>query len=100
MEIHYLGLDHVQVAAPAGCEEAARQFYHHLLGMPEVPKPENLQKRGGVCAARKRSTSVLRFPSSPPEKHIPPFWFADWTSCSRDCNRRELLYSWMRRYPA
>jgi catechol 2,3-dioxygenase-like lactoylglutathione lyase family enzyme len=42
------GVDHVQVAAPAGCEEAARAFYGGLLGLAEVPKPEPLAARGGV----------------------------------------------------
>jgi catechol 2,3-dioxygenase-like lactoylglutathione lyase family enzyme len=41
-------LDHVQIAAPAGCEEQARHFYGELLGMTEVQKPEALAKRGGV----------------------------------------------------
>ncbi len=42
-----LGIDHVQVAAPAGCEEAARAFYGGLLGLDELPKPEPLAARGG-----------------------------------------------------
>jgi ribosomal protein S18 acetylase RimI-like enzyme len=41
-------VDHVQVAAPPGCEDAARAFYGELLGMEEVPKPEALRPRGGV----------------------------------------------------
>jgi catechol 2,3-dioxygenase-like lactoylglutathione lyase family enzyme len=41
-------LDHVQVAAPAGCEEQARRFYGELLGLPELDKPEGLAGRGGV----------------------------------------------------
>lgn len=41
------GLDHIQIAAPVGSEEAARKFYGELLGMPEIPKPKNLQARGG-----------------------------------------------------
>jgi catechol 2,3-dioxygenase-like lactoylglutathione lyase family enzyme len=41
-------LDHVQVAAPAGCEEAARAFYGGVLGMREVEKPPALAARGGV----------------------------------------------------
>jgi catechol 2,3-dioxygenase-like lactoylglutathione lyase family enzyme len=41
-------LDHVQVAAPPGCEEAARAFYGELLGLVEVDKPEPLRSRGGV----------------------------------------------------
>ena len=41
-------LDHVQVAAPPGCEAAAREFYGELLGLVEVEKPESLRTRGGV----------------------------------------------------
>ena len=40
-------LDHVQLAMPAGGEDAARIFYSEALGIPEVPKPANLAKRGG-----------------------------------------------------
>ena len=43
-----LGIDHVQLAAPAGCEAQARRFYGELLGLPEVPKPVALQARGGA----------------------------------------------------
>jgi catechol 2,3-dioxygenase-like lactoylglutathione lyase family enzyme len=41
------GIDHVQVAAPAGCEAEARAFYGGLLGLEELPKPERLAVRGG-----------------------------------------------------
>jgi catechol 2,3-dioxygenase-like lactoylglutathione lyase family enzyme len=41
------GIDHVQVAAPAGCEPEARAFYGALLGLEELPKPEALAARGG-----------------------------------------------------
>jgi catechol 2,3-dioxygenase-like lactoylglutathione lyase family enzyme len=41
------GIDHVQVAAPAGCEAEARAFYGGLLGLDELPKPEALAARGG-----------------------------------------------------
>jgi catechol 2,3-dioxygenase-like lactoylglutathione lyase family enzyme len=41
------GIDHVQVAAPAGCEAEARAFYGELLGLEELPKPEPLASRGG-----------------------------------------------------
>ena len=46
-----LALDHVQVAAPAGCEAAARRFYGELLGLREVEKPGALRGRGGVWFA-------------------------------------------------
>ena len=41
-------LDHVQVAAPAGCEAQARRFYGELLGLPELEKPDALRGRGGA----------------------------------------------------
>ena len=42
-----MDIDHVQIAAPPCCEEAARQFYSVLLGLVEIPKPEPLLHRGG-----------------------------------------------------
>lgn len=42
-----LGLDHVQLAMPAGGEAQARAFYGGLLGMRELAKPEQLAARGG-----------------------------------------------------
>ncbi len=48
MEFSYYGIDHVQIAAPEGGEEKARDFFNGVLGMEEIPKPENLRKRGGV----------------------------------------------------
>jgi hypothetical protein len=43
-----VGLDHVQGAAPAGGEAAARAFYGELLGLRELPKPAELRARGGA----------------------------------------------------
>lgn len=42
------GLDHVQIAAPAGCEEKARRFFGVLLGLRELEKPQPLARRGGA----------------------------------------------------
>ncbi len=42
-----VGIDHVQVAAPVGCEAEARRFYGVLLGLPELAKPPLLVRRGG-----------------------------------------------------
>ena len=41
-----IGLDHVQLAIPAGGEVQARGFYGGLLGMAEVPKPAMLSASG------------------------------------------------------
>ena len=49
-----LGIEHVQLAMPPGGEERAREFYAHLLGIPEVPKPPHLAKRGGAWFERGR----------------------------------------------
>lgn len=43
-----IGLDHVQIAAPPGCEAEARSFYGGLLGLSEVPKPPGVRGSGGV----------------------------------------------------
>ena len=43
-----VGLDHVQVAAPAACEDDARRFYGEILGLAELEKPPQLAARGGV----------------------------------------------------
>jgi catechol 2,3-dioxygenase-like lactoylglutathione lyase family enzyme len=44
-------IDHVQLAAPPGCEQLAREFYGGLLGLTEIVKPERLRARGGLWFA-------------------------------------------------
>jgi len=44
----HIEFDHVQLAAPAGCEAEARRFFGDLLGLDEIEKPELLRPRGGV----------------------------------------------------
>jgi catechol 2,3-dioxygenase-like lactoylglutathione lyase family enzyme len=50
-------LDHIQIAMPAGAEEAARRFYVGVLGFEEIPKPAELAPRGGAWF-RSGSTNV------------------------------------------
>jgi catechol 2,3-dioxygenase-like lactoylglutathione lyase family enzyme/GNAT superfamily N-acetyltransferase len=45
------GIDHVQLAIPAGTEDACRAFYVDVLGMRELEKPPELAKRGGIWVA-------------------------------------------------
>ena len=52
-----MGLDHVQLAMPAGEENVARAFYAGLLSMEEVVKPEGLRSRGG-CWFRSPGAAV------------------------------------------
>jgi catechol 2,3-dioxygenase-like lactoylglutathione lyase family enzyme len=47
LAVRVTSIDHVQVAAPPGCEVEARAFYGELLGLGELPKPEPLRARGG-----------------------------------------------------
>ena len=44
----FAGIDHVQLAAPPGCEPEARRFFGEVLGLTELPKPPPLARRGGV----------------------------------------------------
>jgi catechol 2,3-dioxygenase-like lactoylglutathione lyase family enzyme len=55
------GIDHVQVAAPPGCEAEARRFYGGVLGLEEIEKPDELKARGGVwfrCGAQQLHVGV------------------------------------------
>ena len=70
-----LGIDHVQVAAPAGCEAEARAFYGGLLGLEELEKPELLRQRGG-CWFRAGAAELhvgVEEPFSPARKAHPGF---------------------------
>jgi len=48
-----IGIDHVQLAMPAGAVDIARHFYGDVLGLAEEPKPSNLAKRGGCWFGNK-----------------------------------------------
>jgi catechol 2,3-dioxygenase-like lactoylglutathione lyase family enzyme len=69
------GIDHMQIAAPAGCESAARAFYGGLLGMEELPKPEPLASRGGCWfkAGRFELHVGVEDPFAPARKAHPGF---------------------------
>lgn len=45
-------IDHIQLAMPAGGEDAARAFYVEILGLPEIRKPPDLAARGGCWFER------------------------------------------------
>jgi catechol 2,3-dioxygenase-like lactoylglutathione lyase family enzyme len=49
-----VGIDHVQLAMPAGpgAEARAEAFYAGLLGLPRVTKPAQLARRGGCWFER------------------------------------------------
>ena len=43
MRSHLVSLDHVQITAPPGCDDAARRFYGGVLGLEEIPLPPVLR---------------------------------------------------------
>ncbi len=47
-KINFERLDHIQICIPRGKENEARKFYTEILGLKEVPKPEELILRGGL----------------------------------------------------
>jgi catechol 2,3-dioxygenase-like lactoylglutathione lyase family enzyme len=56
-------IDHIQIAAPVGCESAARDFYGSVLGMKEIEKPTVLRARGGCwfeCGSQQLHIGVER----------------------------------------
>jgi catechol 2,3-dioxygenase-like lactoylglutathione lyase family enzyme len=42
-----LTIHHAQITIPKGAEDKAREFYCGLLGLIELPKPDELARRGG-----------------------------------------------------
>jgi catechol 2,3-dioxygenase-like lactoylglutathione lyase family enzyme len=72
-------IDHIQIAAPEGCEAAAREFYGSLLGMIEIEKPSKLHARGGCwfeCGDRQLHVGVEKN-FAPARKAHPAFAVAD-----------------------
>jgi enamine deaminase RidA (YjgF/YER057c/UK114 family)/catechol 2,3-dioxygenase-like lactoylglutathione lyase family enzyme len=73
------GIDHVQLAAPPGCEAEARRFFGELLGLQEVPKPPALAVRGGLwfqCGAQQLHIGVEK-DFRPAKKAHPALRLAD-----------------------
>jgi len=83
--VQVLGLDHVQLAMPAGREAEARRFYAGVLGMAEVARPAPLAARGG-CWFEAPGTVVhvgVEEPFLPARKAHPAFVVADLEQCRR-----------------
>jgi catechol 2,3-dioxygenase-like lactoylglutathione lyase family enzyme len=72
-------IDHLQLAAPKGCEAEARRFFGRLLGLAEIEKPEPLRSRGG-CWFRVGSKQLhigIEEPFQPATKAHPAFAVSD-----------------------
>lgn len=75
----FLGLHHVQLAIPAGGEDACRAFWRDALGLRELQKPPALAARGG-CWFRGGALEVhlgVEDPFSPAAKAHPGILVAD-----------------------
>ncbi len=46
--IQFKRLDHIQICIPKGKENEARSFYTDIIGLTEIPKPEQLISNGGL----------------------------------------------------
>ena len=74
-----IDIDHVQIAAPKGCEAEARRFFGGLLGLREIEKPALLGLRGGCwfqVGARQLHIGVEE-PFRPAAKAHPAFAVRD-----------------------
>lgn len=75
MQDQIIRIDHVQIAAPEGCEAAAREFYGRILSLKELEKPLVLAARGGCwfqCGSQELHVGVER-EFRPAEKAHPAF---------------------------
>jgi catechol 2,3-dioxygenase-like lactoylglutathione lyase family enzyme len=91
-----VALDHLQLAMPAGEEQAARRFYCDLLGFAEREKPEKLRGRGGLWL---RSGSVdlhlgVEKPFRPAKKAHPCFAVDDLDALADILARRARPVLW------
>lgn len=48
MSLGITGIDHVQMSVPRALEAECLAFYRTVLGLTEIPKPEELRARGGA----------------------------------------------------
>jgi len=90
------GIDHVQVAAPQGCEAEARAFYGSLLGLEEIPKPEQLAARGG-CWFRAGAQELhvgVEEPFAPARKAHPGLVAADLDALAARLAAEAIEVSW------
>ena len=80
-----VGLDHIQLAMPAGGEAEARRFYADLLGLTEIAKPAPLAARGGCWFVGPGIHIHLGVeqPFAPARKAHPAFLAADLDECRR-----------------
>lgn len=89
-------IDHVQLAAPKGCESEARKFFGDLLGLVEIEKPESLRSRGG-CWFRIGSRQLhigIEEPFRPAAKAHPAFAVREIEALFTTLQRAGVTVNW------
>ena len=89
-------IDHVQIAAPKGCEAEARRFFGGLLGLAEIEKPPQLRARGG-CWFRVGSRQLhigVQEPFQPAVKAHPAFAVSDIDALFAVLEKAEVKCTW------
>lgn len=94
MSFFFKTIDHIQLAAPKGCEEKARAFFHGIFGLSEIEKPEQLKKRGGVWF--QFGTSQIHIgveePFFPAKKAHPAFAVENFEELKKHLNAQGINY--------
>ncbi len=91
-----VGIDHVQIAAPKGCETEARRFFGGVLGLAEIEKPEALRARGGCWfqAGPNQLHIGVEEPFRPAEKAHPAFAVRDLNALSAALGDAGVAFVW------
>lgn len=95
------GLHHVQLAVPAGSEEACRAFWAGVLGLVEIPKPPVLAARGG-CWFRGGALEVhlgVEAPFAPASKAHPGILVADIEALAARLAAHDVAVRWDDDFP-
>lgn len=101
MKFLLTGLDHVQLAMPAGQEERAEDFYSGLLGLTRLPKPEPLAARGGCWFSNTRVVVHLGVEADfrPAEKAHPAIRVQALEDLARLLEAAEIVVRWSDELP-
>lgn len=90
-----LGIDHIQLAMPAGGEESARKFYRDILELKEVPKPPRLSVRGGCWFTGAINIHLgVEVEFRPAQKAHPAFIVADLRNCAHKLSAAGFAVHW------
>lgn len=94
MSFVFKSIDHVQLAAPTGSEEIARNFFGDILGLQEIEKPETLRSRGGVwfAFANIQIHIGIEEPFAPAKKAHPAFQIENLESFKVHLTKNEVSY--------